>query len=76
MKKQNAGDEKVRKTAFTMDEYNRTITELEFIKSSLRVALEVDCTEEVLPIIAEAFDKADNIYQLMQGIKPTAANTL
>jgi putative NADH-flavin reductase len=69
--KQNMADTKVKKTAFTMDEYDNLILDLDLIVASLHATSDHDSNVfDISPIISEALTRAINTKNLISSMHP------
>jgi hypothetical protein len=74
--KQMADEEKVKKTAFTMDEYDKLTLDLDLIIASLHTAFEHDSDVfDITPIISEALTRAINTKNLVSSMHPVEVTT-
>lgn len=60
----------MKKTTFTLAEYDKVLIDLEFVQAALDVTLNLDDTDHALPIISEAISKTTDIFQLIGSMNP------
>ena len=69
--KQKADEKKCKKTAFTMDEFDKLILDLDLIVASLHATSDHDSNVfDISPIISEALTRAINTKNLISSMHP------
>lgn len=69
--KRRADEKNIKKIAFTMDEYDKLILDLDLIVASLHATSEHDSNIfDISPIISEALTRAINTKNLISSMRP------
>jgi len=64
-------EKKVKKTTFTLNEYDKAVRDLEFITAALDVTVTADDPDVALPILCEAVSKSIDLCNFIKTMSPS-----